>query len=75
MTEPTSHLPREMDEELDSIYDGIAYRVTVGDVDEAKARLRRALMYQWMDGHSAGVFSMLPDAPHSVNPWQKTDEA
>jgi hypothetical protein len=75
MTEPTSQPLRDVEEELDSILDGIAYRVRANDLLEARARLRRALMYTWSDGHSAAALAMSRQDPAEQNPWLKTDKS
>lgn len=73
MTEPTNRWMPNVEEELDSILEGIAYRVRVKDLPEARGRLRRALMYAWSDGHAVGVMSQFEHGEPAQNPWAKSD--
>lgn len=74
MTEGPNVPPRDMAEELDELYERIAYRVITADEDEAKARLRRALLFAWSDGQMAGLMDMTHDGAAAQNPWAKPDK-
>lgn len=75
MTEGPNTPPRDMEEELDELYERIAYRVITADEDEAKARLRRALLFAWSDGQFAGLMDSTRDGQPDQNPWAKPDNA
>lgn len=75
MTEPVPEESRNYEAELDDMLSGIMFRLGVDDLQEARGRFRRALMFAWYDGQSAGLNAARQDFQGRPNPWLKSDNA
>lgn len=69
MTEPVPETTHDVDAEVDQLLASIVYSWGMDYLPEARGKLRRALMYAWYDGQSAGLNASRRDFQGRPNPW------
>jgi hypothetical protein len=71
MTEPVPEDRPDVDAEVDKLLGSLVYLWGMEEIAEARGRLRRALMYAWYDGQSAGLRGGRAGVEVPPNPWTR----